>query len=626
MRKLNLLIPMNGLGNRFRDEGYNLPKPLINVLGKPMIFWLLDNLNLKNIQTVIIPYTTLLDDFDFQMQLCERYKDINFKFFPMNYNTKGAAETVHIALDNLDNDTLTHEIMLMDCDTFYFSDIIDQYQQAEYKNHIFYFTDNQDNPIYSYIARDDEGLVTLIKEKRQISRNANSGVYCFDSGQLLKNYCKQLLDKNTTQKNEFYISGVYQLMLDDNIKIGSSLVENFHCVGTPIQLKIFCENHTDNKVERFCFDLDRTLVTAPKVEGDYATCEPIERNVNFLKHLKSLGHYIIIYTARRMRTNKGQLGRVMKEIGKLTYDQLDRMGIPYDEIHFGKPYAAFYIDDLAVNCNLNLEKQIGYYNSTIKSRSFNNVEIMNSMVIKSGKIDGEQFYYKQLENYPSINSLFPKLLEHSQDKIIIEKIKGLNFSYLLTNNCLSENQFNMMLTALKQIHSIEITDITAQQIQKETRQKLLDRYKSYDYSQFYNNKDTLDKILTFLDTYTTKSVTAIHGDPVFTNILIDNENVIKFIDMRGKQGSTYTIGGDPIYDLAKVYQSLSGYDCVLNNTTFTVNQKLIDQLKNWIEKNYSFSFDEVRKFSAGLYFSLIPLHNNEKCQQYYQLSRNLIND
>jgi hypothetical protein len=95
--------------------------------------------------------------------------------------------------------------------------------------------------------------------------------------------------------------------------------------------------------------------------------------------------------------------------------------------------------------------------------------------------------------------------------------------------------------------------------------------------------------------------------------------------MRGKQGKTYTMGGDPIYDLAKVYQSLSGYDCILNNTIFTVNQKLIDQLKLWIEKNYSFSFDEVRKFAAGLYFSLIPLHDNEKCQQYYQLARTLIN-
>jgi capsule biosynthesis phosphatase len=625
MPKLNLLIPMNGLGTRFRDEGYNLPKPLINVLGKPMIFWLLDNLNLTDVQSIIIPYTTLLDDFDFQAQLRERYKQLNFKFYPMNFNTRGAAETVYIALDNLDSEDLKNQIMLMDCDTFYFSDIISQYQSITHKNNIFYFIDNQDNPIYSYIAKDDQGMVTLIKEKRQISRNANCGIYCFESAELLKDYCKKLIDKSVQQKNEFYISGVYQLMIEDGIQVGSSLVENFHCVGTPIQLKIFCENYTDNKIERFCFDLDRTLVTAPKVEGDYSTCEPIERNVNFLKHLKSLGHYIIIYTARRMRTNQGQLGRVMKEIGKLTYDQLDRMGIPYDEIHFGKPYAAFYIDDLAVNCNLNLEKQIGYYNSTIKSRSFNNVEIMNSMVIKSGNIDGEQFYYKQLENYPSITNLFPRLLEHSKDKIIIEKIKGLNFSYLLTNNCLSENQFNMMLDSLLKIHSIEITDITAQQIQKETRQKLLDRYKSYDYSQFYNNKDTLDKILEFLDNYTVKSITAIHGDPVFTNIIVDNDNIIKFIDMRGKQGSIYTIGGDPIYDLSKIYQSLSGYDCVLNNTTFSIDQKLLKHYENWVNHNYEISMEDIRKFAAGLYFSLIPLHNNEKCQQYYQLARNLIN-
>jgi thiamine kinase-like enzyme len=182
-----------------------------------------------------------------------------------------------------------------------------------------------------------------------------------------------------------------------------------------------------------------------------------------------------------------------------------------------------------------------------------------------------------------------------------------------------------MLDSLLKIHSIEITDITVQQIQKETRQKLLDRYKSYDYSQFYNNKDTLDKILEFLDNYTVKSITAIHGDPVFTNIIIDNDNIIKFIDMRGKQGSIYTIGGDPIYDLAKIYQSLSGYDCVLNNTTFSIDQKLLKHYENWVNHNYEISMEDIRKFAAGLYFSLIPLHNNEKCQQYYQLARNLIN-
>ena len=94
--------------------------------------------------------------------------------------------------------------------------------------------------------------------------------------------------------------------------------------------------------------------------------------------------------------------------------------------------------------------------------------------------------------------------------------------------------------------------------------------------------------------------------------------------MRGKLGNQYTISGDPIYDLAKVYQSLSGYDCVLNNTPFTVNQQLIKQLEKWVETNYPVQFLEVRRFAAGLYFSLIPLHNNEKCQQYYELARKLI--
>jgi capsule biosynthesis phosphatase len=542
----------------------------------------------------------------------------------MNYSTRGAAETVYIALDNIEEDSLDHNIMIMDCDTFYFDDIITTYQTSEHKNNIFYFNDTQDNPLYSYIALDDNGFVTLIREKKQISRNANCGVYCFESGILLKEYCKKMLDNDAKQKGEFYISGVYSLLLDDSVAVNSTKVANFHCVGTPMQLKIFCESHQAPS-ERFCFDLDRTLVTAPVVEGDYTTCEPIERNVNFLKHLKSLGHYIIIYTARRMRTNKGQLGKVLKEIGKLTYDQLDKMGIPYDEIHFGKPYAAFYIDDLAVNCNLNLEKQIGYYNSTIKSRSFNNVEVMTTMVIKTGNIDGEQYYYKELSNYPEIQDLFPRLLEHNKDKIIIEKVKGLNFSYLLTNNCLMENQLASLLQALKRIHSIQISDVTADSITKENKNKILARYASYNYSQFHNSKDTLDKILNFLDQYTPKSVTAIHGDPVFTNVLIDNDHAIKMIDMRGKIGQQYTVGGDPIYDLAKVYQSLSGYDCVLNNTAFNVNKTLVDMLANWIRDNYEFTFEEVQKFAGGLYFSLIPLHNNEKCQQYYQLARSLTN-
>ena len=40
-----LLQPLGGIGLRFKELGYMLPKPLIHVMGKPILYWLLDNLN-----------------------------------------------------------------------------------------------------------------------------------------------------------------------------------------------------------------------------------------------------------------------------------------------------------------------------------------------------------------------------------------------------------------------------------------------------------------------------------------------------------------------------------------------------------------------------------------------------
>jgi NDP-sugar pyrophosphorylase family protein len=44
---MNILIPMAGLGSRFADKGYSLPKPLIKFLGKPMIQHVVESLSLE---------------------------------------------------------------------------------------------------------------------------------------------------------------------------------------------------------------------------------------------------------------------------------------------------------------------------------------------------------------------------------------------------------------------------------------------------------------------------------------------------------------------------------------------------------------------------------------------------
>ena len=51
-----VLIPIGGIGNRFKENGYTKPKALINVFGKSILSYLLENLNLDKIEYIVIPY------------------------------------------------------------------------------------------------------------------------------------------------------------------------------------------------------------------------------------------------------------------------------------------------------------------------------------------------------------------------------------------------------------------------------------------------------------------------------------------------------------------------------------------------------------------------------------------
>lgn len=117
------------------------------------------------------------------------------------------------------------------------------------------------------------------------------------------------------------------------------------------------------KILRICFDIDKTLVTSPNVEGDYSTVKPIYKNIEFVRLVKSLRHTVILYTARKMGTYSGNSGRALAEIGKITFETLEKFNIPYDEIYFGKPSADFYIDDKAVYAFDNLERATGIKNN-----------------------------------------------------------------------------------------------------------------------------------------------------------------------------------------------------------------------------------------------------------------------
>lgn len=99
---------------------------------------------------------------------------------------------------------------------------------------------------------------------------------------------------------------------------------------------------------RIVIDLDGTICYIKQPNQEYSDVQPIPGAVKKIKALRASGHYIIIQTARNMQTRSGNLGLVNKHIGKTTLDWLEKHGVEYDEIYFGKPNAHLYIDDRAL--------------------------------------------------------------------------------------------------------------------------------------------------------------------------------------------------------------------------------------------------------------------------------------
>ena len=99
---------------------------------------------------------------------------------------------------------------------------------------------------------------------------------------------------------------------------------------------------------RIVIDLDGTICTIKKRDQSYADVTLIPGAKERLKEMRKQGHYIIIQSARNMATCDSNVGKVMKNIGKITLEWLERNGIEYDEIYFGKPNAEVYIDDRAI--------------------------------------------------------------------------------------------------------------------------------------------------------------------------------------------------------------------------------------------------------------------------------------
>ncbi len=98
-------------------------------------------------------------------------------------------------------------------------------------------------------------------------------------------------------------------------------------------------------------DIDGTLCETKKEGQQYIDVLPKENILKKLREYKESGFYIILQSARQMRTFEGNVGRINAVTGKELFAWLEKFDIPFDEIYLGKPWCGhqgFYVDDKAI--------------------------------------------------------------------------------------------------------------------------------------------------------------------------------------------------------------------------------------------------------------------------------------
>lgn len=113
---------------------------------------------------------------------------------------------------------------------------------------------------------------------------------------------------------------------------------------------------------RLVVDIDGVIVEKES-EKEYSERNSIEEVVETLRGYADNGFYIILHTARNMRTYEGRIGKINAETAPVLIKWLDEHEIPYDEIRYGKPWCGhqgFYVDDRAIRpdefANLDLDE------------------------------------------------------------------------------------------------------------------------------------------------------------------------------------------------------------------------------------------------------------------------------
>lgn len=235
---ISVIVPMAGAGSRFREAGYALPKPFVDINGRMMIERVLDSIRIP-----AASYTLIIQE-QFKSENRAQLRKLQAKY-PVRLVcvkglTQGACCTALAARIEIPRDDA---VVFVDSDNIFGNNTFSGFIQDALNRRLdgSLLTVKSDKNCFSYAKTNLEGLVTETKEKEVISDHAIAGAYLFRCGKDFIDCAIDLMIYGDKSKNEYYMSGVYNRAVLRGLRIGIYEINHsdWECVGTPEQLQAY---------------------------------------------------------------------------------------------------------------------------------------------------------------------------------------------------------------------------------------------------------------------------------------------------------------------------------------------------------------------------------------------------
>jgi glucose-1-phosphate thymidylyltransferase len=224
---MKAVIPLAGKGTRLRPHTYLTPKPLLRVGGRPVMSYILDDLQELGVRDIVFVIGYLGDVV--KEYMAQEYPGIRARYVVQEVQD-GTAGAVKLSEPFIDE-----ELLIVFVDTLFDADLDLPRRLGPEWSGVIWAKEVEDYQRFGVIVTDEESAMTRIVEKPKdpISKLANIGLYYIRDHGLLFQGIDHVLASPPGPSGEYYLTDAFQYMVDHGSRILTAPVEGWYDCGKP---------------------------------------------------------------------------------------------------------------------------------------------------------------------------------------------------------------------------------------------------------------------------------------------------------------------------------------------------------------------------------------------------------